>query len=76
MSILNYRPTELTTQRKLVSDAKNNTESLTFEESKDSCKRAEAYKGVREYMDKKDLRLKLSVIDYNEDYYNGLLGDE
>ena len=30
MSILNYRPEELTTQRKITSDAKNNTDELTF----------------------------------------------
>lgn len=76
MSILDYRPKELAAQRKITSDAKNNTESLTFEDSKDSNKRAAAYKGVREYMDKKDLRLRLNAIDYDEDYYNNLLGDE
>lgn len=76
MSILNYRPQELATQRKIVSDAKNNTESLVFHDSKDGDKRAKAYKSVREYQDDKELRLKLNIIEYQDDYYNSLLGDE
>lgn len=55
MSILQYRSSELMATRKLASDIKNDTDSLTFAPAKPSYIQARAYKGVREYMDRRNL---------------------
>ena len=42
-----YRPKELTEQRKIASDIKNNTDELTFEKKSDNA-RAAAYRNTRD----------------------------
>lgn len=66
MGINNYRPEELTNQRKKISDAKNDTEDLTFKSDGSNGSRAKAYKGVR---DIKDDRLINSLLDHDDSAY-------
>lgn len=51
MSILTYRPQELIENRKTVSDALNNTEELSFSNSKKKSTHGEAAAAVRERTD-------------------------
>lgn len=48
MSINSYRPTELMAQRQKASNAKNNTNNLTFADSKNECARSAAALKVRD----------------------------
>ena len=62
MSILTIGPEEIN-RRKTASDIKNDTDSLFFEDTKSSNKNAAAYRGVREYQDKKLLRELMTGFD-------------
>jgi hypothetical protein len=55
MGILNYRPEELTNQRKLISDAKNQGDNLTIDNKGARSSHGEAAAGVRAFKD--DLEL-------------------
>ena len=67
MSILTYRPKELATQRKLTSDIKNNTDNLTFAESKNDNARAAAYHESSNLL--ADLNIKALERQTAEDYF-------
>lgn len=72
MSILTYRPQELATNRKLASDIKNNTDSLTFAGREKPSSHGKAAKAVR---DRKDL-LNIKVLEADVDsveYFDELL---
>lgn len=75
MSINDYRPTELASQRKKVSDNKNNTEDLTFAGSDIRSSHGDAARDVRKYNDLKEIeRIILSSVD-GSDYYDELSKD-
>ena len=56
MMSINHIGSEEIGRRKISSDIKNDTDNLTFEDSKSGNKNAAAYRGVREYKDNKLLR--------------------
>ena len=71
MSILNYRPEELTTQRKITSDAKNNTEELTFDNKGKRSSHGNAAAKVRAYKD--DLELEALIENGDRAYFESLV---
>ncbi len=70
MSINNYRPEELTTQRKIISDAKNDTDDLTFHNKDKVSKRGIAYTKVRDIKD--DLELEALAENGDRAYLESL----
>lgn len=74
MGINNYRPEELTTQRKITSDAKNDTNELTFENKGKASSHGEAAARVREIKRDKLMDSLLSHDDniYFEEVFNSL----
>ena len=73
MSINTFRPQELIEQRKIVSDAKNDTESLIFKEPKDNGTRASSYTKTRALKDKMNIQFLEQQTD--ADYLLELGGD-
>jgi len=74
MSINLMGKNELANNRKIVSDFKNNTDSLTFEDSKLFNEKGKAYSAVRNIQDDK-LMASLENIcnkEYFEELYNSL----
>jgi len=72
MSILNYRPEELASQRKITSDAKNQGDELTVDNKGKRSSHGEAAASVRKLKDKLDMRKLFDDSDYFEDIYNSL----
>jgi len=73
MSILTVGPSEIA-RRKTVSDFKNNTDNLTFSESKTNSSHGAAYKTNRERKEDADIKaLENQTVD---SYYNDLELDE
>ena len=72
MGINNYRPEELTNQRKLISDAKNTGDDLTVDNKGKRSSHGEAAAGVRKLKDKLDMRKLFSDDDYFEEMFNSL----
>jgi len=74
MSINNYRPEELTNQRKVTSDAKNDTNDLTFDNKGKRSSHGEAAAGVRAFKDNRLIDSLLSHDDrlYFEEVFNSL----
>lgn len=63
MSILSYRPEELATSRKIASDIKNNTDSLTFSSRERGSSHGVAAKAVREHNDDLEAKVLQAPID-------------
>ena len=63
------RPGELITQRKITSDIKNDTDSLTFADDKALNSRSKAYELVRDYNSNKEI----VSAGCNDAYWDGLL---
>ena len=57
-------------RRKTVSDVKNNTDRLIFEDTKSNNKNAAAYRGVRNHKDDKLIASMKNIS--NNDYFEGL----
>ncbi len=72
MGINNYRPEELTTQRKITSDAKNDTEDLTFDNKGRGSSHGNAAAKVREIKDKLDMNKLFDDNEYFEEMFNSL----
>ncbi len=72
MGINNYRPEELTTQRKITSDAKNDTDDLVFKGDSNNGSRANAYRGVREFKDNLELSKLFDEAYSIDDIYDSL----
>jgi len=74
MGILNYRPEELTNQRKLISDAKNTGDDLTVDNKGKRSSHGEAAAGVRAFKDNQLIDSLLSHDDnlYFEEVFNSL----
>ena len=71
MSILTYRTQELATARKLTSDAKNDTDALTFDSRNKISSHGKAAQKVRERKDKLNiqaLEAKVDSADYFDQY--------
>ncbi len=60
-------------RRKIISDNKNDTDNLTFADSKTNSSHGEAAKAVRDRSD--SLKIKHLESQTEEDYYNELLKD-
>lgn len=75
MGINNYRPKELTEQRKTISDRKNNTSDLIFADSNNNCKNAADYQKVRDH--KSHLEIKKEM-DKEDDlaYFDDLMASD
>jgi len=71
MGINNYRPEELTNQRKLISDAKNTGDDLTVDNKGKRSSHGEAAAGVRAFKD--DLELKALVENGDRAYLESLV---
>lgn len=72
MSILSYRPVELATSRKIVSDLKNATDELTFNSRNKMSSHGIAAKAVRDRKDRLDIKFLSSLDVDSADYYNDL----
>ena len=70
MSILTYRPQELATARKLTSDAKNDTDALTFDSRNKISSHGEAAKKVRERKDQLNIQALEAKVD-SAAYFDG-----
>ena len=67
------RPGELITQRKITSDIKNDTDSLTFADDKALNSRSKAYELVRDYNSNKEIVSAGCDASYYDDLLEGAL---
>lgn len=74
MMSINHIGKEEIGRRKIISDDKNDTDSLIFEDTKSNNKNAAAYRGVRNYEDDKLIAnmKNISDKDYFEELFNSL----